>query len=218
MLAQIDLRVELEAFRRRELRHAVSFAVRTHDRLRLRGGALRGFRVLFQDTTDRHVGHAKRRRQCPVTYSIALEAEDEVGALLDGETDRVGGELVLAHPVPADLSRGVSEGDPRAPVVCLGDQVVKAFLAFRGLVELFLDVADELFGLFAGEVALVRVDAHVDGQVVARVFDDRVAGRGLPRFRLVYDADRLGSALGRLRLLHGGHVDDLDVLPCGFVL
>ena len=86
----------------------------------------------------------------------------------------------------------------------LGDQVVKAFLAFRGLVELFLDVADELFGLFAGEVALVRVDAHVDGQVVARVFDDRVACRGLPRFRLVYDADRLGSALGRVRLLHGG--------------
>ena len=138
--------------------------------------------------------------------------------MLDGETDRVGGELVLAHPVPADLSRGVSEGDPGASVVCLGDQVVKAFLAFRGLVELFLDVADELFGLFAGEVALVRVDAHVDGQVVARVFDDRVACRGLPRFRLVYDADRLGSALGRLRLLGGGHVDDLDVLPCGGIL
>ena len=38
------------------------------------------------------------------------------------------------------------------------------------------------------------------------------------RLRLVYDADRLGSALGRLRLLGGGHVDDLDVLPCGFVL
>ena len=95
---------------------------------------------------------------------------------------------------------------------------MKAFLAFRGLVELFLDVADELFGLFAREIAVVRVDAHVDGQVVARVFDDRVACRGLPRFRLVYDANRLGRALGRLRLLHGGHVDDLHVLPCGGIL
>ena len=138
--------------------------------------------------------------------------------MLDGETDRVGGELVLAHPVPADLSRGVSEGDPGASVVCLGDQVVQVFLAFRGLVELFLDVADELFGLFAREIAVVRVDAHVDGQVVARVFDDRVACRGLPRFRLVYDANRLGRALGRVRLLHGGHVDDLHVLPCGGIL
>ena len=50
------------------------------------------------------------------------------------------------------------------------------------------------------------------------VFDDRVACRGLPRFRLVYDADRLGRALGRVRLLHGGHVDDLHVLPCGGIL
>ena len=138
--------------------------------------------------------------------------------MLDGHAYGVGGEPVLAHPVPADQSRGVSEGDPGASVVCLGDQVVKAFLAFRGLVELFLDVADELFGLFAREIAVVRVDAHVDGQVVARVFDDRVACRGLPRFRLVYDADRLGRALGRLRLLHGGHVDDLHVLPCGGIL
>lgn len=62
----------------------------------------------------------ERGREGPVADRVVLEAEDEVGALLDGETDRVGGEPVLAHPVPADLSRGVSEGDPRASVVCLG--------------------------------------------------------------------------------------------------
>ena len=92
----MDLRVEFEAFRRRELRHAVAFAVRAHDRLRLRGGALRGFRVLFQRAADRPIAHSERRGEGHVANRVVLEAEDEVGALLDGHADGVGGEPVLA--------------------------------------------------------------------------------------------------------------------------
>ena len=181
----MDLRVEFEAFRRRELRHAVAFAVRAHDRFRLRGGTLRGFRVLFS---------ARGRPSYRSLLSAAARATLLIGSSWKLRMRLVRCWTVMRTASAVNLSwhswfqpispRGVSEGDPGAPVVCLGDQVVQAFLAFRGLVELFLDVADELFGLFAGEVAVVRVDAHVDGQVVARVFDDRVACRGLPRFRL----------------------------------